>query len=344
MLESDRMQSAIQAASSSQGHDVLSQHELPGDLHDDLVPAPSIQERAAGLAGHVDKLASERASLDKWNLNAQGRNQGLVHVVDYARARPPTAVKGGPLNGENLEDTIGRGPLPGGVISEMLQERGMEAGDFGKFAAKNLQPMLAQEGDGPRLTRTHDDDTPEDIDALRNIDAAIGHAKQAKSEAIQQVPGNQRRAWLQGEGKPLVDRVNHLEQLALDRTLYSVPREDSKAGRVQTVARAMGEADDAFDGDEINQVTNALDVMTGADDTTATHREADGSQTVDLGEQWARNGESGHGGAHWEMQPTAIQDVSASSSYVSGGDGQKIKAHTWGPNADQEKYSTVMGA
>lgn len=306
--------------------------------------APTIQERAGALSGHVDKLRSERASLDKWNLNGEGRNQGLVHVVDYAHARPATSVKGkyGSLENTNLEDTIGRGAASGEDIREKLLAKGVAEKDFGKFASANLTPTRKDGGAGARVTRPKETDDEQTTASLADIDAAIAAAKKEMSDAINLVPGKDRGAWRTGAGAPFGKKIADLEQLALDRSMYTVPREDSKKGRVQTVERAMGAAPGAYAGNEINQVTGALDTLSTSVTPTTTTK--DGSNTLNLGQQWGKAGPTATGGTAWTKQDTSIQDVSSSTSFTAGGPAQKVKAHKWGPSATTEKYSTVMGA
>jgi hypothetical protein len=40
------------------------------------------------LGSHIQQRVSDQASLSKWNVNGEGRNQGVVHLLDYAHARP----------------------------------------------------------------------------------------------------------------------------------------------------------------------------------------------------------------------------------------------------------------
>lgn len=359
MLDQDKIATALtESTGTEHGTDsvgpTLSDPVGPGLVDSPLVP--SIKERAAGLEAHVGKLSSERASLDKWNSNSDGRNQGLVHIVDYAKARPAAKVKGTSLANTNLEDHIGRGALTGESIRKKLGSEGSKAikdKDFAKFAKANLMPLRKDTGTdtpGTILTRTKEGDSEETVRDLADIEAAIEEAKRAKSEAIQRVPKEERGAWSRGEGAVMQTRIKELEALALERSLYTVPREESKKGRVQTVARAMGEEDDAYAGDEINKVTAALDTMVGADTTTSEHREKDGSSEY-TSEGWVKTAPPVAGSegveearATWETGTTTVPDVSAQSTYTSGGGGQKIKAHTWGPNKTSKKYSTVMGA
>ena len=54
------------------------------------IDTASIDTKAAGIAltGHFGQRVRDQAALSKWNINAEGRNQGLVHLIDYAYARP----------------------------------------------------------------------------------------------------------------------------------------------------------------------------------------------------------------------------------------------------------------
>ena len=350
MLSPEKVKEALGAS-----HPVTSDSSLGPGLVDPLTsssaptstPAPrSIKERAADLSGHVDKLAGERKSLAKWNNNGDGRNQGLVHVVDYAHARPAASVKGkyGALEeGSNLEDTIGRGALPGSAIAEKLSTKGVASKDFSKFADANLSPLRKDDGKGARLTRSEETDSDETRGELADIDKAIADAKKEKANAIQIVPLKDRGAWAKKEGLAFTNKIARLEKLALDRTMYTVPREESKKGRVQTVERAMDAAPGAYKGDEINQVTNALDTLKGAPTSASTTKTQNGAPK-NLGQQLGKVGTNTNGRAKWDMVDTTINDVSSSSTMVGGSDAQKVKAHTWGPTVDSEKYSTVMGA
>jgi len=40
------------------------------------------------LTAHFKQQVTDQKALSKWNINAEGRNQGLVHLLDYAFARP----------------------------------------------------------------------------------------------------------------------------------------------------------------------------------------------------------------------------------------------------------------
>ncbi|MEO6910494.1 MAG: hypothetical protein ABI158_06185 [Edaphobacter sp.] len=54
------------------------------------VDTAPIDRKAVGtfLKGHLEQRVKDLAALSKWNINAEGRNQGLVHLLDYAYARP----------------------------------------------------------------------------------------------------------------------------------------------------------------------------------------------------------------------------------------------------------------
>jgi hypothetical protein len=72
----------------------------------------------------VGKLAKEQKALEKWNSAGSGRSQGLIHVVDYAKARPAKAVNNAPtVTDDALWSTFSTGhPLSGQQLARAFNE------------------------------------------------------------------------------------------------------------------------------------------------------------------------------------------------------------------------------
>lgn len=104
------------------------------------------------LSAHIGQKAQEQKILDQWNTNAQGRNQGLVHLVDYSYARPtrlettPPNVK---LNAAH-RDALRQGDKNGWDEQQWKANLGdktfndlKKQGYFSEFAGANTVPVGA---------------------------------------------------------------------------------------------------------------------------------------------------------------------------------------------------------
>ncbi|WP_428718023.1 hypothetical protein [Undibacterium curvum] len=277
-----------------------------------------IKARAAALTGHVDTLAKERVELSKWNLNAEGRNQGLVHIIDYGFAPPPKTQN------RQLSQVMAHKSMSGRQLREHF---GMSTEDFTAFASK--EGLVASD---TRLSK-------------KMSDASSAMDAQMKSTISQST--NKKATALSSEYKAMAITKRRFEEGARDRQFFTLPVDESKKGRIKLVEKSAGLADhESFKSkhqSEIIGVTQELDRLSREPSTVATSTPSKGGTFQSTG--WAKTGEKTAGGvAKWAIRTQQLPNTAESTSLKTTSNGSDLRVEKWGPSSATQKYSTVMGA
>ncbi|MGE5493599.1 MAG: hypothetical protein ACM31P_20265 [Actinomycetota bacterium] len=285
-----------------------------------------IAARAKLLEPHVAKLAAERKELDKWNLNADGRNQGLVHIIDYAYAPPPKTQNA------QLSELLAHRSMTGKALR---REMGLDTSAFGELQKKDLmsgesekQPMLTKAG--RKLQQNYDD-------VVSRMSTMMGGALDKKAMAQT------------SEYKWLGEQKNYLTQDIRDETIYSLKPDDSKKGRLPLVAKSAGlpsfKTAATPHGSEIIGVTQELERLRGDKSLSKTTPEPSKGGTYTAKESWVKAPDKNpNGTTHWELQRNVtIPNTAVSEKVATDSNGAKLQVVRWGTAPGKEKFSTVMG-
>lgn len=299
-------------------------------------PPPKMQFRAGtpskfkaeqeAIAPLIARRSDEQSAFEKWNQAASGRNQGLVHVVDYGYGRPPVSNVDA-----RLKPDAAMGPhksLPGSVI----------AAKVGASQASFNPDKLGVVAHGPRYSAEIEARKSALAD-LRETEKAAGRAGMLKSH-----PEFQR---LNGELRDLQSRSRF-------ESAYVFKTDESKKGRIALADKSAGrpapepqarqdENIRPIGRSEINDVTAEMDRLTASSNTTVETKGPSG-KSVALPQKWVKTQEaSGNQSSRWEQKDETVTDQSITTSHTSNSNGTGLKIQSWGPDGDSLKYSTVMG-
>jgi hypothetical protein len=153
--------------------------------------------------------------LEKWNSAGSGRSQGLIHVVDYAKARPAKAVNnaptvtdaalwstfstGHPLSGQQLARAFNEILGVTGALDELVTGNTTEekAKGFGEQMTAANQWVKTTEGTDKTRTRSEQQDTTFEGDA---------YDEEATPHGLRVIKwGRRARPVLDGHGRQLTD-------------------------------------------------------------------------------------------------------------------------------------------
>ncbi len=287
-------------------------------------------ETKDSLKQKLKRKPEEHQALAKWNTNAAGRNQGLVHTLDYAYARPPKSGL------EELEkNTVGQ-PT---TAKDLKEKHGITDKQI-----KNLEKYTSKKEDGteellPASTR----------DEKGNVIRTDPVAKQQELENLKAAqdaykanlsPQEKQNLKTDEKFQNIKEQVNEAEKKLGEETAYTVPREESKKGRIKQVEEASGNQPGSFKQDqgEIIGVTNALDQLT-QNQTPEKETKGTGEETTLKNPEWVKDEHS------WQKKSgVKVMDTARSQSHTTGNEKQSLRVEKWGPAQDKMKYSTVMGA
>lgn len=271
----------------------------------------------------VAQKAKEQKALEQWNVAASGRSQGLIHVIDYAKARPPKKVEevppdakdkrwvefmaGHPLSGAQLAKTFGKEPSEAATIAWLTR------------FTKQLEPFSAP----------------------KNFDGEIAAREKTISDTIRGAT-DKKAANTSAPVQSLRREIAELKsQLAL-ASRWVVGRDDSKKGRVEKVAEAMekkkGGQRPNYAGNEILGVTGALNELVNAENTKEKPARGFGQQ-ITAENQWVKKAEGTKDTrAQWKQEDTTFEGSAYEEESAPAG----LRVVKWGPKGET-KYSTVMG-
>lgn len=291
----------------------------------------NIKERAKQLAPHVDKLVAERKELDKWNLNAEGRNQGLVHIIDYAYAPPPRS------SNKELSEMLSHKSMTG---RQIRQEMGLSTAELPKFLGKDV--ISGDGGKNPSLTRGGKKLSTQ----LSTLDSRMKSMMSVSNEKKREVANSNEYKYMKFEKEGLEEDIR-------DRTFYSLVPDESKKGRIPLVEKSAGMTKGDFKkvtndnphGSEIVGVTHELDRLMSDVSTKKTPQPNTGGSTFTAKEAWVKTGTHTNGRAKWELKTNqTFPNTAVSTQVETNSNGSKLKVMRWGTASGKEKYSTVMGS
>jgi hypothetical protein len=296
------------------------------------------------MKANIGRKAAEQRELQKWNPNAQGRSQGLVHILDYAYARPPMRPEEHPQAEE-----ISRGqPMSGRKFMERLGIKDEKA--FAKFAATNLEeyrsenedlgkpllPVAEKNGDG-KIKFTNPQEQQQELQGLE----AQMRDMMKDLEPVEKKQVGQSEAY-----RDLAQRKKALEASLLLSKGYRVKRDESKRGRIAQVEKAIGKAPGEFKSGEgeITGVTRALDLLTG--ETKPASVQGPTGQPMTLAKEWVRSKKADQPPRWTEKENVEITDTAQGEEYQTAGtaDRPNLEIRKWGPHPKAVRYSTVHGA
>ncbi|MFM0649620.1 hypothetical protein PQR14_35335 [Paraburkholderia bryophila] len=326
------MLSIHQTSSTAPAPETASSSTTDGSAAHTPSGAPSSTSTPVSLEALTTRRVSEQASFDKWNPNAQGRNQGLVHVIDYAYARPPSSKVDKRLLQPNVMGQ--QHSLTGAGILQRLKEAG-EPDTAESFKPDKMGLVSFNPRDTEKITQKRNE-----LNAFKKSEAKAGRIKEPETRKnIEKLEGE----------------VRQLEVAGRRKSSYVFQTDDSKRGRIDLIdksaGRAVRDANSAppdrnmspLGRSEISDVTSELDRLKAHPDTAHEQTEATGEpRTL---KRWAKTKEGdGNKAAEWREKEESVIDQSVSSTHRTDSNGAKLNIKSWGPNADSLKYSTAMGS
>jgi hypothetical protein len=296
------------------------------------------------LLGHFTRKVEEQKALGQWNTNAQGRNQGLAHILDYAYARPPKQ------GFEKLEADTGGQPISGkdlrkhGYTDKQIQQLEKHELDKEDGTEKKLLPVSTKDETG-KVIKTNPESSKQDLNALK---------AQQKEYIDRLSPEEKKNLGKDKKNQELKNQIKEAEEQLADETAYKVPREESKKGRIEQVETATGKGKGSFKQDkgEIVGVTEALNNLPPKPESVKTKGPEGGEITLKNPEwvknpnKWVKDSQGEYSKkAGWTLKDNVkVPNTASSQSYKTGNEKQSLEVAKWGPNPDTMKYSTVMGA
>ncbi|WP_224243487.1 hypothetical protein [Hyalangium gracile] len=315
-------------------------------------PQPGkLQGNYSHLNSHFDRKAQEQAALNQWNTNGAGRNQGLVHLIDYSYARP-TKLDATPPN-LNLtpeqKQTLQKGDKAGWNEADWRKNLGNEnfdqlksKGYFSEFTGgDNKMPVGAKPQQWQQLTTHHQQLTSQ----ISTAETALKSQRQAYTQQLvaQGVPrkelGPMIKQWeAQNPQKQQLDTLKTqrtgLESQMDAQRRYTLATDTSKQGRLEQIEQAGGLRPGSLrNGNEIVGGTNAVQQH------LRTHQPFP-SSAVDPTRPLEMYVKQQNGS--WALQKFEPHELAATHSGKQTAGGLSIVQ--WGLSPEELKLSTVMGA
>jgi hypothetical protein len=303
------------------------------------------------LQPHFEQRKTDQEALSKWNTNGQGRNQGVVHLLDYGYARPSNlslgnkkdVMKQNGLSGEQYDalskaDHEGRGSFTHHGLTDPNKDYKL-TNDQVKGLVKNkyLEPV----------------ETPE----RKNAQGEVQKAQEELEGLIKQKTAELKNAGV--KGKEFGNQLNEFKKtdpsyLAKDKQLndakskedavthYRTTSDESKRGRLERIANAGGK-DSLERGKEIEDGTHIVSGLMNQENLKNAQKKDPPASL----QGWQRTGEG-----KWKEQEIPQSELKHTVSADFEGNGLAVK--TWGtlddPNADPSEHagnlgiSTLMGS
>lgn len=296
------------------------------------------EHQQQAIAPLIERRKGEQESFDKWNPNARGRNQGLVHVIDYAYARPPATKVDVRLHKEEV-----MGPhrtLTGSGVISALHASGLRTDAERKKPEQAFNPAkLGLMSPAPRYS--------DEITAKQEQVSAIASTEKKEGRDPTKNP----------EFKKLSGELKALEAKSRLDSSYVFQTDESKKGRIDLVDKSAGRdvrtreqrdlmADrnkSAVARSEINDVTDELDRLQAHSGTQTKKTDPTGNP-VTLNDRWVKAQEATEDkSAQWVRRTETVADASVKSQQVTNSNSSKLRIQSWGPDEESMKYSTVMG-
>ncbi|WP_224365544.1 hypothetical protein [Hyalangium versicolor] len=315
-------------------------------------PQPGkLQGNYSNLESHFGRKTQEQAALNQWNTNAAGRNQGVVHLIDYAYARPtkfdttPPNVKLTPQQQQALK----QGDKLGWNEAQWKQNLGetnfnslKSKGYFSEFAGgDNKVPVGANPQRWQQLTTNHQQLSSQ----ISTGEAALKTQRQAYTQQLtaQGVPKKEMGAKIK-EWEAQNPQKQQLDALKAQRTgiesdmnaqrRYTLASDTSKQGRLEQIEKANGLPPGSLrNGNEIVGGTNAVQQHL---QNNAPFPANALSPNKPL-EMYVKQPDG-----KWSLQQVQPQDLATTYSGKQEAGGLSIAQ--WGLSPEELKLSTVMGA
>ncbi|HEY9778928.1 MAG TPA: DUF4157 domain-containing protein [Leptolyngbyaceae cyanobacterium] len=293
----------------------------------------------------LKRKPEEQKALAQWNTNAQGRNQGLAHILDYAYARPPKKGL------EELEANTGGQPISGKGLREQNKLTDKQIQQLEKYeldkedgTEKKLLPVSTKDENG-KVIKTNPENSKQNLNTLK---------AQQKEYIDSLSPEEKKNLGIDEKNQELKNQIKEAEKQLADQTAYKVPREESKKGRIEQVETVTGKGKGSFKQDkgEIVGVTEALNNLPPKPESLETKGSKGGEITLKNPEwvnnpnKWVKDSQGEYSKkAGWTLKDNVkVPNTATSQSYTTGNEKQSLKVEKWGPNPDTMKYSSVMGA
>lgn len=278
-----------------------------------VAPVGLVAQRRQELEGFIKTKRQEQRALGRWNLNAAGRNQGLVHIIDYAYAPPPRTQ-----NKDLSRFLSNKSALGQTLIDQVkLDPRALSGNDL---VAGGLSPT----GKAAQKLST----------SLQGQMNTLLHGLQG------QAIGQRKR---QDDFKALEGLKKKADARMLEQTYFTLAQDGSKGGRIKLVEESAGLKAGTFkaQGSEIRGVTTELGRLQAITAGTSSAP----SNTPKQLDGWHKSGEKTAGGrTKWVTGAHTITDTAVSTELKTDSNNRKLKIMNWGPSSATQKHSTVMGA
>ncbi|MFY0567716.1 hypothetical protein ACN28E_28345 [Archangium lansingense] len=317
-------------------------------------PGKLTEAQKQPLEAHIGKKKEEQKILgDKWNTNGQGRNQGLVHLLDYAYARPnkidttPPSTKLTDAEKSKLAQGDKAGWDGARWKEELGEKRFTELNDKGYFRkfqteeGKHFGPNGAKLND---LSAQHQgakqklDDTNKKLSEERNQLKSKLEAENVPKKDI----GNQMKEFNKTnatakEAEKQKKVYQDLEKELANGRRYVLESDTSKKGRLGQIENSAQLPPGSLKGNEIKGGTEAVEkVMAEAKQNGNGPKLSENKPTKDM------TSYDKIGPGQWKEQTTKVEDLKPTHSSDQTAGGLNVKK--WGVTENDLKLSTVMGA
>lgn len=302
----------------------------------DELRALKLVEKARGdddMRAMAEKRAQEQTALEKWNVNAEGRNQGLVHLVDYTAARPMAHLGDLAPDDQEILRRTDTAPSSGADLVDRL------SGGRKQFEQLKKGGKLVPDVDGEGRPLGLSDEASDELSAaVRRIDALdepigtlgrrIGNVSREIAQAEKEWKGIQDEEQKREAGAALAERRRHCDELKAERarltkerqvlaervddlSRWRIGREESKSGRMKAMGIPKGR--EVLDGTQ-----RVLDLLAEPEiQVRAPDREIDGMRRVQDDDR-----------VRWEPARLGIDQLSDTATAQVEGDGMRV--HMWG--------------
>lgn len=312
-------------------------------------PPPKMQLRGNEhpLSQHIGQKAQEQKILDQWNSNAQGRNQGLVHLVDYSYARPPKINTTPPKQGLTPEqmNILKQGDKNGWNEQQWKAKLGDKTfndlnkqGYFSNFAGANGVPVGANAQKWQQLTGQHQALSGQLGQAQAQLTAERkAYTAQLKQEGVTgKEMGARLKQWeatnpTKQQADSLKSQLDGVQGQMDAQRRYTLASDVSKQGRLAQIEQSAGLPLGSLKGNEIIGGTNA--VQNHLSGHPLNPNAISPNKPLDMYVKQP-NG-------NWSLQTVQPQDLAQTYSGKQTVDGLTVAK--WGLSPEALRLSTVMG-
>jgi hypothetical protein len=343
------------------GHSAAKGESTSAGAKGEGISSEDRQRAEAQLTPHLEQRVKDQAALSKWNVNGEGRNQGVVHLLDYANARPSnlslskesdvkkqTGLSDEQYAALSKADRSGHRSYTRNQLTDQGKDYKLTHDQVNKLVSKGyLEPLST-----PELDKANS--------AVKKAQGELDGLVKNKTDELtkQGVTGKQFGQQLKQFKSSDSSYAAKSEQLSKAKaqaeavTRYTTQTDQSKKGRLERIANADGK-DSLPRGKEIEEGTRIVSgLMNNKENLTATSKKAPSESMT----QWRPTGESSQDpnanpATKWKQTVVPPSELKTTATADFKGNGLAVK--TWGtlddPNADVSEQakklgiSTVMG-